>query len=198
MIPIPEKTKGLIFDLDGTIANTMQNHFIAWREAVMPYGIDFNAELFKTLTGIPREATIEKLNSKFNTDMNPVEVGKIKSNKFNTLVNSTNEISIVADVIRKFHKILPMSIGTGSTKKGAQKTLEIIGLKKYFEIIITANDISNPKPHPETFLTCAKLMEVNPSECLVFEDGILGIEAAKTAGMMVVDINEYFEMKYII
>ncbi|MDF1518305.1 MAG: beta-phosphoglucomutase family hydrolase [Lutibacter sp.] len=196
MIKIPQQAKALIFDLDGTIANTMPNHFISWRKAVLPHGIDFNATLFMQLTGMPRTATIEKLNDMFGTKMNPDIVGKVKDDYFKTLVNLTEEIRVVTDVIRKYHTILPMSIGTGSTKKGAKKTLEIIGFENYFDIVITADDIINHKPHPETFLKCAKLMGVKPQECVVFEDGILGMNAAEEAGMMVVDVNDYFKVAF--
>lgn len=198
MIKIPHAAKALIFDLDGTIANTMPNHFKSWRKAVSPYGIDFNASLFMQLTGMPRTATIEKLNEMFGTKMNPFEVGKVKETHFKTLVNSTEEIAVVTDVIRKYHTILPMSIGTGSTKNGAQKTLEIIGLENYFDIVITADDIVNHKPHPETFLKCAELMGVDPQDCVVFEDGILGMNAAEEAGMMVIDVNDYFKVAFVV
>lgn len=198
MIKIPQQAKALIFDLDGTIANTMPNHFISWRKAVIPYGIDFNAVLFMQLTGMPRTATIEKLNEMFGTKMNPEIVGKVKEDHFNSLVNLTKEIEAVTNVIRKYHTILPMSIGTGSTKKGAQKTLEVIGFENYFDIVITADDIINHKPHPETFLKCAELMGVKPNDCVVFEDGILGMNAAKEAGMMVIDVNDYFKVAFVV
>jgi len=198
MIEIPKQAKGLIFDLDGTVANTMQNHFLSWRKAVVPYGVDFNAELFMSLTGKPREATILKLNELFDITMNPEEVGNVKAAHFKTLVDATKEISIVADVVRKYYNILPMSIGTGSTRNGAKKTLEVIEMSHFFDIVITANDILNPKPHPETFLKCAELMGIHPNDCIVFEDGILGIQAAKEAGMMVVDVNDYYKMEFII
>ena len=198
MIKIPQRAKALIFDLDGTIANTMPNHFISWRKAVSPYGINFDAALFMQLTGMPRTATIEKLNEMFGTKMNAVAVGKVKEAHFKTLVNSTEEIEVVTDVIRKYHTILPMSIGTGSTKKGAKKTLEIIKMQNYFEIVITADDILKHKPHPETFLKCAELMGVNPKDCVVFEDGILGMNAAEEAGMMVIDVNDYFKIGFAV
>ncbi|REE83565.1 HAD superfamily hydrolase (TIGR01509 family)/beta-phosphoglucomutase family hydrolase [Lutibacter oceani] len=198
MIEIPKQVKGLIFDLDGTIANTMQNHFLSWREAILPHGIDFNAELFKSLTGKPREATIIRLNEMFGTNMDPIAVGKVKGETFKKMVNQTKEISVVADVVRKYHTVLPMSIGTGSTKNGAKTTLEVIGMNHFFDIVITANDIQNPKPHPETFLKCADLMGINPKECIVFEDGILGMQAAKEAGMLVVDVNDYFKMEFTV
>jgi len=198
MIQIPNNVKGLIFDLDGTVANTMQNHFLAWRAAVSPFQIDFTAELFKSLTGMPRKATILKLNEMYNTNMKPEEVGKAKAVYYKKAAHLTKEIKIVADVVRKFHNVLPMSIGTGSTREGAKKTLEFTKMSSYFDIVITANDIQQPKPNPETFLKCAELMNVEPEKCLVFEDGILGIQAAKTAGMMVIDVNDYFEMEFTI
>lgn len=197
MITIPTNAKGLIFDLDGTIANTMPNHFKAWRHAVAPYGIDFNEELFLSLTGMPKKATINKLNKLFGTEMDPIKVGINKDNYFKTLVNFTEKIEVVTSIIEEYHNKLPMAIGTGSTFEGAKKTLEVINMSQYFDIIITADDIENCKPHPETFLKCAELMQVKPTECVVFEDGILGMEAAKTAGMMVIDINKYFKTEFV-
>lgn len=198
MIEIPKSAKGLIFDLDGTVANTMQSHFEAWRTAVSPFGIDFTPELFLTLTGMPKAATIIKLNESFGTDMNTDEVGKVKAEVYKELISETQEIKVVTDVVRKYHKKLPMSIGTGSTQIGAQRTLSILGMKHYFNPIITADDVMNFKPAPDTFLKCAELMEVAPKDCVVFEDGILGIQAAEAVGMMVIDVNDYFEMKFTV
>jgi beta-phosphoglucomutase family hydrolase len=196
MIEISPKAKALIFDLDGTVANTMQNHFEAWRAAVSPFGIDFTGELFLQLTGMPKAATIIRLNELFGTEMNPEEVGKVKADVYKKLVTETQEIEVVCNVVRKYHKLLPMAIGTGSTQFGARRTLSILGLEHYFNPIITADDVLNFKPHPETFLKCANLMGVNPKDCVVFEDGILGIQAAEEAGMMVIDINNYYKMEF--
>jgi HAD superfamily hydrolase (TIGR01509 family) len=85
-----------------------------------------------------------------------------------------------------------MAVGTGGSRRLSLKTLEIIGLKGYFDILVTSEDVSNFKPHPDTFLKCAELMGVAPSDCEVFEDGILGLQAARSAGMMVVDVTEYY------
>ena len=128
--------------------------------------------------------------------MNPEEVGKVKADVYKKLVTETQEIEVVCNVVRKYHKLLPMAIGTGSTQFGARRTLSILGLEHYFNPIITADDVLNFKPHPETFLKCANLMGVNPKDCVVFEDGILGIQAAEEAGMMVIDINNYYKMEF--
>ena len=105
MIEIPKQAKALIFDLDGTIANTMQNHFTAWRKAILPYGIDFNAGLFMQLTGMPRKATINKLNELFGTSMDPNIVGNIKGTHYYEIDHGTKEISVVTDIVRKYHSI---------------------------------------------------------------------------------------------
>jgi len=198
MIKIPKNAKALIFDLDGTVANTMQNHFVAWRTAVAPFGIDFTGDLFAQLTGMPKAATILKLNAMFGTNMDTDAVGKVKANVYKKLVSQTQEVEVVADVVRKYFGKLPMSIGTGSTQFGARRTLSILNMEHYFNPIITADDVTNFKPAPDTFLKCAELMGVAPKDCVVFEDGILGIQAAETAGMMVIDVNNYFEMEFSI
>ena len=112
------------------------------------------------------------------------------------MVGETKEITVVTDVVRKYHGVLPMSIGTGSTQIGARRTLSILGMEHYFNPIITADDVINFKPHPETFLKCAELMEVNPKDCVVFEDGILGMQAAEEAGMQLIDINDYYKLDF--
>ena len=87
-----------------------------------------------------------------------------------------------------------MAVGTGGSRRLSLKTLEIIGFKDYFDVLVTSEDVAHFKPNPETFLKCAQQMGVNPSDCEVFEDGILGIQAAQSAGMMVVDVTEYYEV----
>ena len=86
-----------------------------------------------------------------------------------------------------------MAVGTGGHREAVERTLEITALRKYFTIIVTANDVESFKPHPETFLRCAGLMNVEPSLIEVFEDGELGIEAAIKAGMHVTDVRSWYD-----
>ena len=97
-------------------------------------------------------------------------------------------IEPVIALVQKYYGKIPMSVGTGGHREAVEKTLEIIGLRKYFDILVTANDVTKFKPHPETFLRCAELMNVAPADCEVFEDGDLGIEAARRAGMIATDV----------
>lgn len=194
ILDIDPKAKGLIFDLDGTISDTMPIHFIAWRNAAARYGIDFTVELFGQLAGIPLYPTVEKLNELFNKNIDPKEMGDAKEEEYELNMHLAKPIAPVVDVIKKYHGKVPMAVGTGGLKRLAKKSLELIDLDRYFDIIVAYEDVQNYKPHPETFLRCAGLMGVEPTDCQVFEDGMLGIQAAKTAGMMVVDVTKYYEV----
>ena len=83
-----------------------------------------------------------------------------------------------------------MCVGTGSTRVNAMRALKDIGAENWFSAIITADDVDRHKPHPDTFLRCAEIMAVDPRYCHVFEDGPMGIEAAKAAGMIVTNVLE--------
>ncbi len=193
-LTINPNAKGLIFDLDGTLADTMPIHYIAWKNAAARYGIDFTTELFAQLAGIPLYPTVEKLNQIFGKNIDPKEMGDLKEAEFEENMHQTPEIKIVTDLVRAHQGKIPMAVGTGGARRLALKTLEIIGLQNYFEVLVTSEDVSHFKPNPETFVKCAKLMGVAPTDCEVFEDGILGIQAAKAAGMMVVDVTKYYEV----
>lgn len=184
----------LIFDLDGTIADTMPVHFLAYKNILADYGINFTPGLFATLAGIPAVATIQKLNEMFGTNMNPVEIGMHKEREYEKIMHKMKPVSPVVDVVKAYYGKLPMSVGTGGYKRLAWKTLEILGLKDYFEILVSGEDIKHPKPHPETFLKCAELMGVAPEKCHVFEDGELGMQAASAAGMTATLVTGYYEV----
>lgn len=193
-LTINPKAKGLIFDLDGTLADTMPIHYLAWKNAAAKYDIDFTIQLFEQLAGIPLYPTVEKLNQIFGTAVDPKEMGDLKEAEFESNMHHTREIGIVTNLVREYHRKLPMAVGTGGSRRLALKTLDIIGLQGCFDVVVTSEDVTNFKPDPETFLKCAGQMGVAAADCEVFEDGILGLQAARTAGMMVVDVTEYYEV----
>ncbi|HPT32393.1 MAG TPA: HAD-IA family hydrolase, partial [Prolixibacteraceae bacterium] len=97
----------------------------------------------------------------------------------------------VVEIIRKYHGVLPMAVGTGASRQSATLQLRELRLTPYFEFVVSADDVTRHKPEPETFQRCAELMKVKPTDCQVFEDGVLGMEAARAAGMMVTDVRPY-------
>ena len=193
-LTVDPKARALIFDLDGTIADTMPVHYLAYKKILHGYGIDFTPELFASLAGIPAIGTIEKLNQLFGTTMDPVATGLAKEKEYENRMHRMKPITPVVDLVTRYHGKLPMAVGTGGYKRLAWKTLEILGLDNYFKILVSSEDVQHPKPHPETFLKCAALMGVEPEVCQVFEDGALGIEAAAAAGMMSTLVTGFYEV----
>lgn len=191
---INPKAKALIFDLDGTLADTMPVHFLAYKNILVKYGINFTPEIFATLAGVPAVGTIEKLNERFGSKMNAEEVGHFKEREYEKIMHKMKPIIPVVELAKKYHGILPMAVGTGGYKRLAWKTMDILGLNKYFDILVSSEDVSRPKPFPDTFLKCAELLGVEPAICEVFEDAHLGIQAAKAAGMMATLVTDYYEV----
>jgi beta-phosphoglucomutase family hydrolase len=190
--------KGLIFDLDGTLADTMPFHFEGWKKACIKYGADIDPAFLRKHTGSPGWIIASEIIKKCGLD-GTVTIDQImeeKLNQFYKVQPNVKPIKPVADIVRKYYRKLPMAVGTGGHREAVIRTLEITGLRKYFDIIVTANDVDNFKPHPETFLKCAELMNVDPAHIEVFEDGDLGIEAARMAGMVATDVRSWYDSNW--
>ena len=193
-LEINPKAKALIFDLDGTLADTMPVHFWAYKNILGDYGIDFTPELFATFAGIPAVGTIQKLNELFGTSMDPGKVGHYKEAEYEKIMHKMKPVDPVIQLVKKYHGKMPMAVGTGGYQRLAWKTMHILGLEKYFDILVSADDVQRPKPFPDTFLKCAEMMGVEPGFCEVFEDGEPGIKAAKAAGMMSTLVTDYYDV----
>jgi beta-phosphoglucomutase family hydrolase len=191
-LSVDNRAKGLIFDLDGTIADTMPVHFIVYRNILAQYGVDFTPEVFDTLAGVPAIGTFERINEMYGLRLDAFEMGHFKERTYEKMMHLIKPIDPVVEIIHQYHGKLPMSVGTGGYTRLAWKTLSILGLDKFFHILVSSEDVTHHKPHPETFLRCAELMGVEPGFCQVFEDGRLGIQAAETAGMMAVNVTQFY------
>ena len=186
------RAKGLIFDLDGTLADTMPTHYEAWVEVALLNGIDFTEKLFYELAGVPTFRIVSILNEKFAKLMDPETVHTLKEEAFLKRIKQVTPIVKVLEVAQQNFGKMPMSIGTGGVPDIAKLTLEAINADQYFDIIVTARDVKNFKPAPDTFLLCAERMGIEPQYCQVFEDSDLGLQAALAAGMIATDIRPYY------
>ncbi|MGA1976819.1 MAG: HAD-IA family hydrolase [Bacteroidales bacterium] len=186
--------KGLIFDLDGTLADTMPYHYESWKKACRKYGADIEPAFLRLHTGSPGWIIASEIIKKCGLE-GKVTIEQIvgeKLEQFHKIQHKVKPIKPVASIVKKYSGKMPMAVGTGGHREAVERTLQITGLRKYFDIIVTANDVDNFKPHPETFLRCAELMEVEPEYVEVFEDGELGIKAAEMAGMVATDVRSWY------
>lgn len=183
--------KGLIFDLDGTLADTMPVHYKACQDVCVPRGFDFPLNFFFDMAGIPTIPCFAELVSKYHLDADAEELAKLKEERFLELIDLIKPIYPVADIVLQNKGLMPMSIGTGGERVSVDKTLRAINFIDTFPIRVCSEDVKKHKPDPETFLKCAHMMKVHPKDCQVFEDGELGLTAAREAGMIATDVRPY-------
>tara|TARA_B100000767_G_C19630501_1_gene478066 strand:+ start:381 stop:959 length:579 start_codon:yes stop_codon:yes gene_type:complete len=191
MIKLPENYKAFIFDLDGTLADTMPLHYKACQIVCKREGFDFPEDYFYQEAGKPTLEVFRNLVEKLGKRLDGNLLGQAKEMVFLELIPSVKPIEIIAEIARSHKGHIPMAIGSGGQRYSVELTLKMISFKGFFDSVISCDDVENHKPHPETFLKAAEEMGVDPKYCVVFEDGDLGIQAALSAGMMVIDVRDY-------
>ena len=191
---IPSETEALIFDLDGTLADTMPFHLKAWMAACQHFDLICPENEMMQFAGLSTYKIAGEILKRYNTERKsptPLELAKVKVQNFDQLQKHVRPIDPVVLIAKHYVNKLPMAVGTGGTRETALKTLHLLDLKKYFAVLIAAEDIENHKPEPDTFLKCAELLKVEPEKCVVFEDGDRGVEAGHRAGMNVIDVRNF-------
>lgn len=190
-ITIHSDAKGLIFDLDGTLSDSLPVHVATWNAVGEKYGFVFDPQIIYELTGRPTIEFANRIIEQYGVDELPEILVKLKQEAFWDLAHLLKPVDPVVAIVKENFGKIPMSVGTGASRKSAEVQLKALNLTKYFEGIISANEVIKHKPAPDTFLECAKLMNVEPQFCQVFEDGDLGITAAKSAKMFVTDVRPH-------
>lgn len=191
MIPLQKGIEGLIFDCDGTLADTMPWHYRAWQEVLAQAGGHFPSALFYQLGGKPTTEIAAILNERFGYGLEPTEAAAAKEERFLAYLPQVRPIGPVVETARFYQGRLPMAIGSGNLRWLIDRTLEVIGMADFFEVIVTSEDVARGKPAPDTFLEAAARLGVEPARCQVFEDGDLGLEAAQRAAMAATDIRPW-------
>jgi HAD superfamily hydrolase (TIGR01509 family) len=191
MLQIPDRPfDGYIFDCDGTLVDSMPIHYVCWVEALRLNGatFEFTEEEFYHFAGVREQDTVIILNQKHGTHIDPDAVAETKAGLFLRRIPEIPVVRPVADFAISIHGRARMSVASGSEAPIVRACLESTGLLSLFQHIITPVDVKRGKPAPDMFLLAAECMGVNPANCLVFEDGRSGMDAAKAAGMEAVFI----------
>ena len=187
------KTKGFIFDLDGVIVDTAKYHFLAWKKLANDLGIDFTEEENEQLKGVSRVKSLEKILAWGNKTLSEKDFNAQMAKKnedYLSHIAKMDESEILPDVpkVLNFLSENNQPISLGSASKNARTILERVNLKEQFNAIVDGNDVTKAKPDPEVFLIAAKLLNVAPEDCIVFEDSVAGVDAANVANMISIGI----------
>jgi beta-phosphoglucomutase family hydrolase len=189
--PVGPDVKGLVFDCDGTIADTMPLHYEAWVAALGEHNVEFPEALFYEMAGIPTARIIEILNERHGHHMPVQETADYKESLYVQLIPRVRPVEPVVKLVEQYAGRLPMAVATGGTRAICAKTLSSLKLLHHFKVLVTADDVHHGKPAPDIFLEAARRIEVAPQDCVAFEDADLGVQAAEAAGMKVVDVRKW-------
>jgi HAD superfamily hydrolase (TIGR01509 family) len=187
-IEVPEYIKGLIFDCDGTLIDSMPLHMKAWEHVIRLNGGPWDHDFFFSRKGMPERAIVALYNKHFGLQLDPAATVELKHEFFRARAADSEPIPHVLEIVHRYQNILPMAVASGGTRENVQLQLRSLGIEKLFRAIVSADDAIKPKPAPDIFLEAARRIGVAPEFCQVFEDGDLGLEAARNAGMLPTDV----------
>ena len=182
--------KGLIFDCDGTLADTMPLHWRAWQMVTKRHGLVFPEDRFYSLGGVPSRDILKLLAVEQDRALDHIAVAHEKEEAYLPLMSQVEPIHAVVQIAREYHGKLPMAVASGGTRRIIGQVLEHLGIRNLFDAVVTSEMVRNQKPAPDIFLEAAKRIGVEPQFCRAYEDTDLGLQAIRAAGMDAVDVRK--------
>jgi beta-phosphoglucomutase-like phosphatase (HAD superfamily) len=193
ILSVPAHIRGLLFDCDGTLVDTMPLHWQAWLETLREFGVEISQEFIAAYRGATVTDIVAAVSRATGKSIDVAAFVPRKQGRFRELLPGVQEIALVADVVRAHHTRLPMAIVSGGCRRNVLASLEATGLMRYFPVVLTSDDPFPGKPAPDILLEAARRLGVAPEFCQVFEDGDLGLDAAHRAGMLATDVRPWIE-----
>jgi HAD superfamily hydrolase (TIGR01509 family) len=187
----PGPFQAYLFDCDGTIADSMPLHYVAWKTALAEWRCDFSEDLFYAWGGRSVAEIISALNQERSLRMPIDAVSRRKEELYFASLSELQAVPEVLEVIEASHGVIPLAVVSGSTRDSVTASLQTLKILDFFDTLVCAGEYAKGKPDPEPFLLAAARLGVRPEGCLVFEDADMGIQAATAAGMGSVKVPEY-------
>lgn len=178
-----EQYDALIFDMDGTLVDSMPLHLDAWEQTSAEFGLPFDRAQLNEYGGIPTRKIVAMLAEQHGLAIDVEAFARRKVALYLEHIDKVSVFPAMWELVKDCHGKVPMGIGTGSTRAHAAHILRQTGLDAFIPVLVSADDVVNHKPHPDTFLKVAEQLGANPANCLVFEDTPIGLEAGRAAGM---------------
>jgi HAD superfamily hydrolase (TIGR01509 family) len=183
--------QAFLYDCDGTLADNMPAHTQSYVDAAREYNVEFDPAMIDELAGWPIANVVEEINLRYNATLIPMEFKARKSQIFESkYLESIQPIDYVVDHLKAHAGKVRIAVVSGGDTKAIERTLEVLGIRDLVEVLVCAGDTERGKPFPDPFLKAAALLNVDPAKCLVFEDGVPGVNAAKAAGMHWVRVDQ--------
>ncbi|MBM3879626.1 MAG: HAD-IA family hydrolase [Verrucomicrobia bacterium] len=184
----PRPIEGLIFDCDGTLADSMPLHWRAWQAVSARHGFQFSESRFYALGGVPSRDILKTLSLEQGVALDHLAVAKEKEAEYLPLIQQVEPINAVVAIVRAHQGRLPMAVASGGTHRVIGQVLDHLGLRHLFHAVVTSEDVTRQKPAPDIFLEAARRLGVPPTHCRAYEDTDLGLQAIRAAGMKAVDV----------
>lgn len=185
--------KGVIFDLDGVLVTTDELHYQAWKQMADREGIPFDRAINQRLRGVGRMESLDIILERAPrpiTDPEKQALATQKNDSYRALLQQLTPADLLPGAVEIVTALRARGILTaiGSSSRNTPLILDRLGLTPLFDAVADGNDITRSKPDPEVFLLAAKRLGLPPESCVVIEDAVAGIEAARRAGMQVYGI----------
>jgi HAD superfamily hydrolase (TIGR01509 family) len=181
----------LLFDCDGTLADTMPAHYRGWLAVTEPHGIAFDEDRFYALGGRPTRDIVATLAAEKGIAIDIEHAARTKEEVFLAQLAHVLPIDPVVEVVLRSRGRVPMAVVTGGFQRVCRQILDHVGIAAAFDTIVASEDTSRHKPDPDPFLEAARRLGARPERCVVWEDSDLGIEAARRAGMEWIDVRAF-------